>query len=205
MGRDGWPSFVREMRLMEPRRANRSGAARWHENGNQRSVRARRIQALMVVSVVSTALATGACHKSAAEERREAEQATNEAEQKAQQASETSLTSAEIGNGSDAKTSEDEAREAKDRALREQAEAITGARNEQLEYRGKLQGALDDLDAKRREAKKRGASYVKAVDARREVLKHHLDALDRTTDTEWAGLKAKIDRDLKNDRDLEGR
>jgi len=143
----------------------------------------------MVVSVMATALVSGACRKSAAEERREADQATMEAEQKA---SETSLTSAEVG-------------EAQDRALREQAEAITTARNEQLEYRGKLQAALDELDVKRREAKKRGPSYVKGVDARREVLKHHLDALDRTTDTEWAALKAKIDRDLKGDRDSEGR
>jgi hypothetical protein len=38
---------------------------------------------------------------------------------------------------------------------------------------------------------------VKVVDARRDVLKHHLEALDRATDGEWPALKAKIDRDLK--------
>jgi hypothetical protein len=163
------------------------------------SVRAQFSKAFVVVGVVVTALSSGACRKSSEEQRREAQSATEEAEQKASQ---TTITNAEIDA---TKTDEatEEAREARERALREHAEAITTARNEQLEYRGKLQQALDQLDAKRGEAKKRGQGH-KVIDAHREVLKHDLDALDRTTDTEWASMKAKIDRDLKELKDHGG-
>lgn len=167
----------------------------WHETGKSDRVPARFSKAILTVSVVATALSGAACRKSSEEQQREAQKATEEAEQKASQVSQTTITSGELGASEDLT---EEAREARERALREQAEAITTARNEQLEYRGDLQSALDRLDKKRREAKKRGPSYVKAIDARREVLKHDLDALDRTTDGEWASLKAKIDRDLKD-------
>lgn len=152
----------------------------------------------MVVSVVLTALSSAACRKSSEKQLREAQAATEEAEQKA---SKTTVTSGELpGSGAVDDDAAKEARAARERALRERAEAITTARNEQLEYRGKLQAALDQLDAKRREAKTRGHGHVhvNALDARRELLKHDLDSLDRTTDTEWASLKAKIDRDLKD-------
>lgn len=158
----------------------------------------------MVASVVITALLGASCRKDAAEQQRQAQKATEEAEQKA---SETTITSAEMsgaGAGSGAEEQSEEASEARDRAFREQAEAVIATRNEQNEYRGKLEHALDNLDAKRREAKKRGASYVKAIDARREVLKHHLESLDRVTDTQWPTVKASIDRDLK-DQTEEGR
>lgn len=158
-------------------------------------MRARFSKAFLIAGVVVTALSGGACRKSSEEQQREARKATAEAEQQASQVSQTTITSGELSPDDDAT---EEARVARERALREQAEAITTARNEQLESRGNLQSALDHLDKKRREAKKRGASYVKAIDARREVLKQDLDALDRTTDTEWASLKAKIDRDLKD-------
>jgi hypothetical protein len=157
-------------------------------------VRAQFSKAFVVVSVVVTALSASACRKSSEEQQREAQKATEEAEQQASQASQTTITSGELAGDDDATEG---ARVARERALREQAEAITTARNEQLEYRGKLQSALDRLDKKRVEAKKRGPSHVKAIDARREVLKHDLDAIDRTADTEWASLKAKVDRDLK--------
>lgn len=153
-------------------------------------VHARVFQQLLSVGVISTMLVGGACKRSAEDQRRVAEQATAEAEDKASQ---TTTTSAEL----DGKPDDQNVRDAQDRALRERAEAITATRSEQLEYRGKLQKALDELDAKRREAKKRGAIHVKAVDARRDVLKHDLDAIDRTTDNEWAATKAKIDRDLR--------
>jgi hypothetical protein len=166
---------------------------------NRSSVRARFPKTFVVVGVVVPALVAGACRKSSEEQQREAQKATEEAEQ---QASQTTITSAEIGpNGSNAEDTEEarqDAQEARDRALREHAEAITTARNEQLEYRGKLQSALDALDAKRRDAKKRGPVHVKAIDGKRELLRHDLDVLDRTTDAEWASLKAKIDRDLKD-------
>jgi hypothetical protein len=133
-----------------------------------------------------TQLALPGCRESA-EDRREAARATAEAEQAASQ---TTLTSATID-------SKDET-EAEGEALREQAEAIVALRLSQRDYRAKLQGALDELDAKRREAKQRGAAHVAALDARRAVLKQDLRSLDRTTDQEWAALKAKIDRDLRD-------
>lgn len=176
----------------------------WHETGNRSNVRARLSNAFVVVSVVVTALSAGACRKSSEEQRREAQKATAEAEEQASQVSQTTITNAEIGASDGPRADErraeaqEEAREAHDRALREHAEAITSARNEQLEYRGKLQSALDRLDVKRRETKKRGQVHLKALDAKRDVLKHDLDALDRTADSEWASLKAKIDRDLKD-------
>jgi len=127
----------------------------------------------VAVSVVVTAFSCSACRKSSQETR-----ATEEAELRA---SETTITSGEVGD---------------DDALREQAATIAGTRNDQLAYRAKLRDAIDELDAKRRQAKRRGSVHVKVVEARRDVLKHHLDALERTTDTEWGSLKAKIDRDL---------
>jgi hypothetical protein len=168
---------------------------------NQSIVRAQFSKAFIAVSVVVAALSGIACRKSSEEQLREAKSATEEAEQKASQ---TTITNAEIATAeAEAKDeTQDEARIAKERALREHAEAITAARNEQLAYRGKLQAALDELDTKRREAKKRGHGHgdvhLKAVDAKREALKHHLDCIDRTTDAEWGSLKAKIDRDLKD-------
>ena len=174
--------------------AKRSGT----RPANRSAVRAQFSKAFVVVSVVVTALSSGACRKSSEEQQREAQKATEEAEQKASQ---TTITSGELGDVSGAPEANEEATEearvARERALRAHAEAITTVRNEQLEYRGRLQGALDQLEAKRREAKKRGYGHD-VVDAHREVLKHDLDALDRTADTEWASLKAKIDRDLKD-------
>lgn len=164
---------------------------------NRTIVRAQLAKVFVTVGVVATALSGAACRKSSEEQQREAQKATEEAEEKASQVSQTTITSGELGGEGEDDQSE-EARVARERALREQAEAITTARNEQLEYRANLQSALDRLDKKRREAKKRGPSHVKAIDARREVLKQDLDALDRTTDPQWALLKAKIDRDLKD-------
>lgn len=169
-------------------RQQRSGT----RTAKRSSVRAQFSNAFVVVGVVVTALSGVACRKSSEEQHREAQQATAEAEGKASQ---TTITSGEIGSDTEAS---EEANEARDRALRERAEAITTTRNEQLAYRGKLQSALDRLDKSRRDAKHHGQSHVKAIDARREVLRHDLDAVDRTADTEWASLKAKIDRDLKD-------
>lgn len=169
----------------------------WHETGKCSSVRVRSTKGFVLVSVAVAALSAGACRRSSEEQRREAEKATEEAEEKASQ---TSITSAELSRGDlgAGAGADEEARVAHERALREHAEAIVVAREEQLEYRAKLQAALDRLDMKRRDAKKRGQVHLEAIDANRELLKHDLDALDRVTDTEWASMKAKIDRDLKD-------
>jgi hypothetical protein len=152
-------------------------------------VRARFSKALVAVTVVATALPGVACRRASDEHRRDAKRATAEAEETA---SKTTITSGELV-GSDGT----------DQSGR--AEAMTATRNEQLEYRRKLGTALDDLDAKRRDAKKRGRVHVRAIDAKRDVLKHHLVALDRTTDAEWASLKGKIDRDLADHAGVGGK
>lgn len=100
-------------------------------------------------------------------ERRAAEQATRDAERIAEQTAETTLASATI--------------------------EIDALRGEQRDYAARLVAALDELD---RDARRRGTS-VKGIVARRETLKGHLDAIDRTTAADWAALKAKIDRDLE--------
>jgi hypothetical protein len=127
----------------------------------------------MVTSVAAMALVL-ACSRSGEEQR-----ATMEAEQRASQISTTSA----------------------DVASRSQTDTVVVTRREQLQYRGKLAGALDDLDAKRDDARKRGGAVrVAAIDGRRELLRNDLDALDRTTDAEWGGLKVKIERDLGEGR-----
>jgi hypothetical protein len=99
-----------------------------------------------------------------------------------QRASQTSTTSADV-------------------ASRSHTETVLVTRREQLQYRGKLAGALDELDAKRGDARNRGSAVrVAAIDGRRELLRNDLDALDRTTDAEWAGWKVKIERDLGEGR-----
>jgi hypothetical protein len=132
------------------------------------------LRTALVVLVV--ALASAACRTSAADQSA-ARRATAEAEEKA---SETTLTSAAI--------------EPREEAL---ADVDGALREQQLDYRRRLQSALDALDAGRADAKKRGPAHAKVLDARREVLKRDLDALDRTTAQEWAALKARIDRDLR--------
>lgn len=129
----------------------------------------------MHTRIVSLALvvAAGGCHGTSDSERR----ATTEAEQ---QASETTITNAVI-----------------DASESVEADALAETRRQQLEYRYRLQTALDQLDTRRKDAKKRGADHVKLVDARRAVLRKDLDALDSSNDDDWASLKQKIDRDLR--------
>lgn len=130
----------------------------------------------LLTAVVLLALVAGGCRRSAAEQRA-ADRATAEAEERA---SETRITSAPIMAGEGVRAAVGDALHA-----------------QQLEYRERLQRALDALDARRAEAKRRSAAHLKLLDGRREVLKHHLDALDGTTDEDWAALKARIDRDLR--------
>lgn len=135
-----------------------------------------RIRSSLVLPALLSALVAGGCRGSAGE-RRAGERATAEAEETA---SETTITNAVIAPLDDTRVTVSD-------AVREQRD----------EYRAKLQAALDALDAKRADAKRRGTAHLKLLEGRRDVLKHHLDALDRTTDQDWAALKAGIDRDLR--------
>lgn len=137
----------------------------------------------MLLALAGSVASGLGCRTSAAE-RRASQRATAEAEEKA---SETTLTSAAIEPAGETLTDVDS-------ALREQ----------QSDYKKRLSEALDALDARRAQAKRRGEAHVKLLDARRDVLKHDLESVDRTSDQEWAALKARIDRDLREQANSDG-
>lgn len=130
--------------------------------------------ALIVAGTLVAALAAVGCGRGSEASR----EATAEAEQRAQ---ETTITGGAI--------------EVDERVLRERAASLAAFRREQNEYRAKLQAELDALDDVAA-----AAPGDPAVDARREGLKRHLDALERATEPTWATLRSAIDRDLRGGR-----
>jgi hypothetical protein len=97
---------------------------------------------LVLTAVLAAVVADAGCNKSYEQERREAAEATRNAEREAQQASSATITSGTL----DKSSGEDRAAAAEDEALRQQAEAIASLRREQLDYRGRVQHAIDELD-----------------------------------------------------------
>lgn len=131
------------------------------------------VTAMRRVGLVCVLVLAASCRRD--EARREAERATEAAEKIAEAVSETTVTAAEIPG---------------------REEHLDTLRIEHDEYRRKLRGALDALDHEAKQHARRGAGHTKVIAGRRETLKHHLDAIDRSTREDWAALKAKIDRDL---------
>jgi hypothetical protein len=80
--------------------------------------------------------------------------------------------------------------EAREDALREQADAIAAVRREQLAYRSRIRAALDRVE---RELAARPSASARE---RRKMLANDLSALDRSTGQEWATIRARLDRDL---------
>lgn len=113
------------------------------------------------------------CQGRSAAVRREADRATAEAESRAQEAT---ITSAAIVP-----------------APEEGDDATTAAfRLEQYDYRGRLSVALDQLD--------KAVLHSRAsrdLRARRALLKADLEAVERSTETDWATLRTKLERDLE--------
>jgi hypothetical protein len=145
----------------------------------------RRCAAVGLALLAGTALGAGGCRT---RDRREAgARATAEAEAKAQEVTTTSA-----------------AFELPPAALDAGDEALATLRDEQSEYRAKLEAELDAIDARLRSvpAKRRAAD---PSFRRRAALKKHLDALDRSTAQDWPALKAKIDRDLRKNGGLHER
>jgi len=146
---------------------------------------------LVAFAFAALGMATIGCHRRSDAVRREAEQATAEAEEKAQEAT---LTSAPL-------EAKDEARETGDDALRARSEMVAAFRLEQSDYRGRLQHALDLLDGEVARARHTGdprSGRGSALRARRALLKADLAAVDRSTEQDWATLRAKVERDLAN-------
>ena len=123
------------------------------------------------------------CHRRSAGARRESDRATAAAEAMAQQAT---ITSAEVDasatSGGD--------------------ETSAAFRLEQSDYRRRLQVALDQLDrAVLRSGRSRADAapsgrHVHELRSRRALLRSDLEAVDRSTEQDWATLRTKLERDL---------
>jgi hypothetical protein len=90
-----------------------------------------------------------------------------------------------------------------DQASRANGETIAAFRLEQSDYRGRLRRALDRLDdALGQLPASASPSDARTGDlrARRDLLKADLDAVDRSTEPDWATLRTKEERDLDTGR-----
>jgi uncharacterized protein involved in exopolysaccharide biosynthesis len=124
--------------------------------------------------------------------RRASAQATAQAEERAQEAT---LTSATL-------EPRDDAEQVSDEALRAKSEMLTAFRLEQADYRGRLQRSLDQLDGEVLHARgaRRSDGRIHDLRARRDLLKADLQAVDRSTEPDWATLRTKVERDLDRGR-----
>lgn len=153
----------------------------------------RRSPALFLVLVVS-ALESG-CRSRREAERQDGDQATAEAEE---QAREVTLTGATLDAKDDARAADESARRATD-------EVVGAFRLEQADYRKRLQRAIGSIESREMSADgtdKKASDTTRELRIRRDLLKSDLEALDRSTEPDWATLRNKIERDLHGHRDL---
>lgn len=130
----------------------------------------------LLVSLV--AVVAVACGKTADDERVQ-DRATAEAEAQARAVGTTTITSAEMESAP--------------------AGVDSGARAflaEQDDYRVRLRDALDVLDQSARADRR--PDHVRQRARRRDLLKHDLELLERSTEATWATARAKIERDLRS-------
>jgi len=147
----------------------------------------RRPSAILVLAVV---LVSG-CRNGKEEERRRAEQATAEAEEKAREAT---LTSARLEAKDDASAKEEAAQRAN-------GETLGAFRLEQADFRKRLQRSLGSIEGEMLEVHRAGGEAAAAklgeLRARRDLLKSDLEAVDRSVEPDWATLRTKVERDLR--------
>lgn len=162
----------------------------------------RRRPSVVASLLVAAALLLG-CRGDREAERRASAQATAEAEERAQEAT---VTSAMLEQKSSA--AEQDASEA---SLRANNEMIAAFRLEQSDFRGRLERSLDVLDHQilraprgaafaRTGQPERGDERLRDLRARRDLLKTDLDAVNRSTEPDWATLRTKVDQDLAKGR-----
>jgi hypothetical protein len=141
--------------------------------------------ALATLAVLPCALGSAAvqlgCRGRTAEARREADRATAFAEERAQQ---TTITSAATERSDPEGARRYEAR----------AELNAAFNLERSDYRARLEVALDQLD--RAVQAPRASRRSSELRARRRLLKSDLEAVDRSTEQDWAPLRTKLERDL---------
>jgi C4-dicarboxylate-specific signal transduction histidine kinase len=135
------------------------------------STRTRLLATLALLSALGVAASQAGCRGRSAAARRDADRATAEAETRAQEAT---ITRAQLtAHG----TTDDD-------------EMSAAFYLEQSDYRSRLQVALDQLD--------RAIGHHRSRDlrARRRLLKGDLEAVERSTQQDWATLRTKLERDL---------
>lgn len=149
-----------------------------------------------LVGLVAAALsAVGAvgCGRTTDADRRASAKATAAAEDIAQEAS---LTSATLDATAGAEATSDRASRAND-------EVNAAFRLEQSDYRRRLRHALDRLDtelAPARAPARRSEQRLQDLKARRELLRADLDAVNRSTEQDWATVRTKVAGDLEKGR-----
>lgn len=158
----------------------------------------------MLLVVLSVA-ATAGCHKSiedggktevAAAERKAADAARRELEHPLVRGSERNL---------------DDLHEAADEVRREREDVAEAAARERVQYKSRLAKEIGSADKRVGEleqelaratgvAKNTKERDISAARGWRARLKHDLEELDRTGESEWPEVKDRIDRDLEDER-----
>jgi len=89
------------------------------------------------------------------------------------------------------------AREARVDAINEYNDYLAAVAREKIDYRGRIQGELDDLD-KQLLDKKLDATKADELRARRDVLLLDKDFVEKATDKDWDQVKTRLDKDLSS-------
>ena len=150
------------------------------------------------VALSALVAAVPACRRETERDRRAAAEATAAAEQRAQEATLTGAAVELAREGRDA----DQAGHAGAGAEAEvaKAESATAFQLEQSDFRERLRGALDGLDAAADKVRASGARRADGrlgdLRTRRSLLKGDLELLERSTEQDWATTRTKLARDL---------
>lgn len=164
------------------------------------------------LSALLVSAAVAGCEKSAETQKAEAERAAMEAEKKTTEA---------------AKEAEQKAREARESVDKDRSELHATVMREKVDYRSKLNDALDRIDKDLMDHKvdvkqvKRGdrskdasllgnrpakeSAAIQASLTQRDRVMDLTDEIDKTNDQDWPSLKQRIDRELQEDKPIKGR
>jgi hypothetical protein len=139
------------------------------------------------------------CQKSAEQKEREAEKATTEAQKTTSKA---------------AQEANEKAGEAQQKATKETQEFLATVNREEADYRAKITDELHRVDKRLADLKvdmtnkeggvtydksSKNAQEIEKLLARRDALLKDMDTINRTQPRDWPTVKARIDRDLRED------
>lgn len=148
---------------------------------------------------LATVLSTVACDKSAADAKREADEATNQAQKTAEQGARKV--------GETAREADKALGEAENKVAQAKAEADRVAARERIELRERMQKELAainakiatlEVESKTAKADVRAEKDKALVKLRgtRDALTKHLAEMDKVLDGEWVGFKQRVEREL---------